>query len=143
MTTTMPSRRSNWPEKLTLFLMEKRQQPFDWATNNCAFFACDWIAILTGFDPARPFRRCVKSALSAERAFASEGGVEGIATRICVEQGWPECPVSHARRGDVAVVDTEHGPALGVVVGSQTAHAGPHGIVYLPLAGARRAWRIG
>jgi hypothetical protein len=136
------NRPQDWPMRLHLFLVEKRAQPFDWKTNNCAFFACDWIAILTGKDPAAAYRPQVDSALSAARAM---GGltVEQIAERVCAENGWPEVPMKLARRGDVALIDTDAGDlALGVCEVGRVAFASPHGVHFLPTKRCRRAWRI-
>lgn len=135
-------RKSNWPALLSLFLAEKRAQPFDWTLNNCAFFACDWLAILTGVDPAANYRGEISSALSAGRVLAAAGGLERIAEEACARWDWPEVPVARARRGDAMLIDTTHGPALGVCIGGRTAFAGSGGVVYHPALKCRRAWRI-
>lgn len=146
---------SNWPAMLDLFIEEKRHQPFDWRHNNCAFFASDWIVILTGGeDPARAFRRGVTSPLTAARRLRAAGGLEQLAADYCAAHGWPECPVGQAQRGDWAMVMVDAAGivggqgacaayALGVVLGRVVAHAGPQGVVFVPKALARRAWRIG
>jgi hypothetical protein len=135
------SRPQDWPMRLHLFLVEKRAQPFDWRTNNCAFFACDWIAILTGKDPAAAYRPQVDSALSAARAMAGLT-VEQIAEKVCAESGWPEVSVKLARRGDVLLRDTDAGPALGVCEGAHVSFASKDGIILQPVKICRRAWRI-
>lgn len=134
---------NNWPGKLALFIEEKRHQPFDWATNNCCFFACDWLAMLTGIDPAASFRGQVDNALSAQRIMARAGGVECVAEEASSRWRWAETTVKLARRGDVVVFDTENGPALGVCLGALAAFAGPNGVEFKPMAACRRAWRIG
>lgn len=140
MTTTR--RRSNWPALLAEFIAERSARPFDWSRNNCAFFACDWIARLTGVDPAASFRDAVDSALSAQRALVAAGGLERIADEACARWRWPASSVALARRGDVVAFDTEHGPALGVCLGARAAFAGPQGVEFQPVAQCRRAWRI-
>lgn len=135
-------RKSNWPAALTLFLNEKQQQPFDWKENNCSFFASDWVAILTGIDPAANYRASVDSALSAARVLAEAGGIESITEQECAANNWPEVSPRLAQRGDVCLVDSEAGPALGVVAGSSAAFAGPRGVEFVPVSACRRAWRI-
>lgn len=143
MTTPAPRlRRSNWPALLALFLAEKRAQPFDWAENNCAFFACDWLALATGVDPAADFRGTIDSPLAALRALEAGGGLETLVVQACARWDWPEVPPAYARRGDLATLAAEGGPALGVVVGAQVACAGPSGVEFRPLAASLRAWRI-
>lgn len=132
----------NWPAALALFIEEKRAQPFDWRQNNCAFFACDWLAILVRVDPAKPYRRRCTSAVSAARLLRAGSGLVALASEDFARRGWPEVPPARARRGDVATTTTPQGEALGVVIGAQVAHAGPNGLVFTPLANCRRAWRI-
>ena len=136
-------RRSNWPRLLADFLAEKRAEPFDWARNNCAFFACDWIALCTSVDPAADVRDEVTSALSAGRVLRARGGLVQIAGEACFRWAWPEVAPRLAQRGDVAVHDTPQGPALGVVLGAQVAFAGASGVVLQPLTSCTAAWRIG
>lgn len=137
------SRCEDWPEKLELFIEEKRHQPFDWRANNCCFFACDWLAILTGKDPAHGLRERVTSDLSAARVLKQRGGVEGIAEAECKRRKWPDVPVPYAMRGDLMLIDTPQGPALGVCLGADVAFAGLGGVSFVTLAGCRRAWRVG
>lgn len=134
---------NNWPSALELFIEEKRHQPFDWAHNNCAFFACDWIAILVGIDPAAKLRARVISAVSAARALKQRGGLESIAAKAFARQRWPEVKTIFAQRGDVVVTDTDDGPALGVSLGEKVAFMSAAGLTFRSIAYCRRAWRIG
>jgi hypothetical protein len=134
-------RPQDWPTRLALFIEEKRHQTFNWKENNCAFFASDWIAILTGEDPASEYRSKVDSPLSAARALG-DVTVEQVAERVCAEHGWPEVSPKLARRGDVVLRDTEHRPAMGVCEGERAVFAAPDGLAFLPAAQCRRAWRI-
>lgn len=132
----------NWPRALSSFIESRRTQPFDWAGNNCCFFACDWIAALTAIDPAADLRPQVASAADAVRVLTEQGGVEQIAASRCQQYGWPEVAPAFAQRGDIAMVSTDHGPALGVVIGAKIAHPGPEGLTFLPLTAALRAWHV-
>ena len=132
-----------WPEKLDLFIQEKRDQAFDWATNNCAFFAADWVTILVGLDLAAAFRDKITSPLAAYRAVEAAGEVDAIAAEQLEAAGFPEIPLIYARRGDVVTTDTRHGPAMGVFLGHAGAFAGTEGVDFVKTADLRRAWRIG
>lgn len=136
------ARVSNWPAVLLDFLEEKRTQHFNWQNNNCCLFACDWIKRLTGIDPAVGLRKRIKSEEDAKAILAEFGGVEQIAADRCALHLWPEVPVLYALRGDIAMIMTPEGPALGVVAGKVIAHAGPNGVTYRPLTDGKRAWRI-
>lgn len=135
-------RANNWPAKLALFIEEKRRVPFDWASNNCAFFACDWLAIVHGVDPASELRGQITGALSAARIMDEAGGVEAIAAAACARWGWPEVPVGAAMRGDIVVTDNPGGPSLGVCDGAQAVFAGTNGIEFRRMEDCRKAWRI-
>jgi len=136
------SRCSNWPTELARFIAERRERPFDWATNNCCFFACDWLRILTGRDLAADFRSQVSSALDAKRLLAAGGGLDAMAASVFAANGWSECEPQFAQRGDIVEVQTETGPALGICVGSYSVFAGEAGLERRETNLALRAWRI-
>lgn len=138
----MSTRCENWPRVLATFIEQHRDTPFDWQHNNCALFACDWIAQLTGHDPAASLRPGITSALSAARVVAAHGGIEAIADAACAAQGWPSCENTFARRGDVVLYDTDTGPALGVCIGLLSAFAGADGVTFVNTLSTRAAWRI-
>lgn len=132
-------RTEHWPTKLALFIDEKRDQPFDWKLNNCGFFACDWIAMLVGVDPAEEFRKLDDRAL---RKLIVKSDIELFATAAAEHWGWKEVAALYAQRGDVVSGNTPDGPALGVCCGAKTAFAGKNGLVWLLTGECRKAWRI-
>lgn len=140
----MTRRKTNWPEKLNELIDARRAQPFAWGSNDCCLFACDVILELIGIDPANDLRGKYSTELGAARLLADIGGVEGIANDRCQGCGFEELPgPAFAQRGDVVLRDTpEHGATLGVCVGSRVAFVGPDGLVFIPPAACRRAWRV-
>lgn len=140
----MTRRILNWPEKLTELIDARRARPFEWGSNDCCLFACDVILELTGIDPAADLRGTYSSELSAVRLLSQLGGVAGIATARCEANGFPEWPdPAFAQRGDVVLRDSpEHGPTLGICIGSSVAFVGEQGLVFIKLSDCLRAWRI-
>lgn len=136
------TRCNNWPEKLDLFIEEKRRQAFDWRSNNCAFFAADWLAILVGVDLAEKFRGKVTSPRSALDVIQAGGEVDAIAAQELERIGASEVAVALARRGDIVTTETRHGPAMGVWLGHCAAFAGPEGVQFIRAEEIRRAWRV-
>lgn len=144
----------NWPNLLNDFIASREAAPFKWGTNDCCMFVCDEILAITGIDPASPdYRGHYDSALGAARLFNRSGGVEQIADAICKAQGFGECPVFFAQRGDPMLIDvladgTPTDPekadscALGVCLGAKAAFVSPAGLVYHDVKKCRRAWRI-
>lgn len=130
-------RRENWPASLANYVEERSKMPFAWGKNDCCSFACSWIHILVGFDPSAEF--IYNDAKSALNILKREGGVEEIAIAICEQWGWPECAPVRAQRGDVVLIDTDNGPALGICVGSRCVFPGN---LFRLTGECRRAWRI-
>jgi hypothetical protein len=151
-----------WPELLGKFICERVTQPFAWGTNDCATFACDAVLTMTGIDLAKPLRGGYTTALGAARQMreflrgletkletSSEVSLESsrlelVAEKIAREWLIDEVPILKAQRGDIALLDTELGAALGVVSlnGWEILAPGTEGLMRLPLRSASRAWRI-
>lgn len=131
----------NWPAKLAEFFATEGLAPFVWGERDCCLFACNGIRAITGLDPAAEmFRGKYRGATGAARLLKKHGGVEAVAVARCAELGFVEwARVYQARRGDVVLLDTPEGPALGVCDGVNVRFAG--GARKL-LGECRRAWRI-
>ena len=49
-------RLEDWPERLAAFVEARRAMPFRWGQNDCALFAADAVAAVTGVDLAERWR---------------------------------------------------------------------------------------
>jgi hypothetical protein len=131
---------------LNKFLEEKRLAPFQWGVNDCCLFASDWIRLITGWDPAGPegwaLRGTYSTALSATRHLRGLGGVVSLADRVVLMVGGYKVAPRHARRGDLALIPTPHGPALGVVGHPKVAAPGRAGTVFFRKQDLEHFWRI-
>jgi cell wall-associated NlpC family hydrolase len=136
----MSERIDNWPSAFVAAAEKMRGAPFQWGQNDCCIGACDVIAAITGIDPGADLRGRYTTALGAARVLKPLGGVEQIAEDRCKANGWAEIPLLMAQRGDIAIIDTEHGPAVGVCIGATVLFAGG---AERKLNECRRAWRIG
>lgn len=134
------TRREDWPEQLLGFVEARRDVPFAWGANDCALFAADAVQAMTGHDFAAGFRGRYRTALGAMKALRSNGAAD-LAAYLTRVLGAPVAPAL-ARRGDVVVFAAVEGPALGVVVGSQAAAAGPEGVTWVPASRWQQAWRV-
>lgn len=110
-----------------------------WGTWDCCLAAADEVQAITGIDFAKDYRGYTDKA-GAYRALqrVCQGGVREAATR---ELGQPQ-PALMAQRGDVCLVSTELGEALGWCIGSKVACAGPTGLTFIPLKQALVSWRV-
>ncbi len=136
-----PSRRPDWPARLTRFLDQRREWPFAWGYHDCCLAACDWVKEAAGWDPAAGFRNAYDDRDGALRALRTLGA--GTLTETARTIGGPPLvSVRFARRGDVALIRSPAGPALGIVIGDRIAAAAPAGWSFVPLDDAIMAWRI-
>ncbi|MFQ5783616.1 MAG: hypothetical protein ACE5H8_02180 [Alphaproteobacteria bacterium] len=134
-------RRVDWPERLARTVRAAQGRRFAWGGHDCALFVCDCILAMTGCDPAARFRGRYRTARGAARALRRIAGVatlDALATRLL---GAP-VPVATAKRGDIVLLDTDDGPALGVVIGARAAFTSPRGLAFVPVSAPRRAWRV-
>jgi len=140
----MSKRKSNWPSLLTLFIEEKKNLPFEWGQNDCCMFTAEWICILTGQYPetAKKLRGTYNTSEGAAKIIEAIGGVEIILQKEADLKGWKSCPIAFAQRGDLALIDTDNGPSLGVVIGASVIYAGRLGCIEMPINKCRKAWRV-
>ena len=129
-------RKENWPEILAGEIKAAKSRPFSWGQHDCCAFAARVVQALTGEDFLQDFP-AYHDAVGAG-AILGEGTVEDIAN-VCL--GEPIPPLS-AQRGDVCLIDTPDGPALGICDGAWIWCAARTGLNCRPLADARHAWRV-
>lgn len=131
----------NWVERLHAAIDRQSEAPFDYATLNCALFAAENVDAVLG-DESK-YAEAIRAEFADEagaRAFMDrEGGLEAAVTKRLGE------PVAwwHLRRGDVALIETPEGPALGTCLGDVIILLGPDGIASLKLDKVLKGWRVG
>lgn len=128
-----------WPQILADFIAAA-DRPFCWGTWDCGLLAADCVQAMTGVDIAAEFRGRYTTARGARRVM--RGSMAEMMARVSHTYGMPEIRPAMAQRGDMVMVDTPLGDALGICVGARVACAGPDGLAMLPLSAARCAWRV-
>lgn len=135
-------RTQDWPERLTQFIEANAKRSFAYGTWDCALFAASACDVMTGDDPAREVRGAYTTADGALRTLLRHFGawsVGGLADRLLGGR----IPVALAQRGDIVLLNTERGDALGVCIGAKSAHPGPDGLMFKPIEESSMAWRLG
>lgn len=134
-------RHQSWPLLLEETIDRFRLMKFTWGVADCCLFAAECVKATTGVDFAVPYRGRYRSKRGAYKAMkrVAGGGVTEVASHAL---GKPLPTTMLARRGDVVLVNTEEGPALGICVGAKCAYLGPAGLVFLGLDVAQAAWRV-
>ena len=132
----------NWPSLLEQELQARMRRKFEWGQQDCCTFASALVAAMTGVNIARMFGP-YKSQVGAARILKRVGGVIGLMQRVAERFQLTQLPgVLYARRGDVCLIKTADGDALGICIGASVAGAGVDGVELVPLNSAMRAWRI-
>lgn len=121
-------------DKLRAWLQIQKRRPFAWGSCDCVMFAAEWVGVVTGRDPAGPWRHSYGDASAAGRVVVQLGGWAALGH--C--SGWRvradgERPVM----GDVALLRQWGDPAE-----HRYAIAGSDGWIVKPLGGgwARVPW---
>lgn len=118
----------DWPQRLSLALEQRRSTPFAWGRNDCAIFAADMIATITGRDFAIAFRGRYKTKAGS--------------TKMLRAHGWSDLSDladAHLRRragrptrGDVVLYAGRHGAFLGIYWSGQVYGPGAEGVTAWP-----------
>ncbi|MFA9204956.1 MAG: hypothetical protein ACEQSH_00710 [Bacteroidia bacterium] len=125
-----------WEKALQLFLTEYRNRPFEWAVNDCATFAGEWVKRATGqvlFEPD------YTDAMGAARRM---GGQTEFAAQVTAILGEPAANTAMAGRGDVVLVGLDGRSCLGVVEGMYVAAPGEQGMTLIPRTAILTLWSI-
>lgn len=144
MTTTL-KRLPDWRPRLGRIIDSAREVPFQWGMFDCALHVSNCIRAMTGCsDPAATFRGKYSDEAGAAAIYGPS--LQQFIASQAQSLGFPEIPVTLARRGDVVFVDnaTPQG-CVGVVSldGRYVSCAGEKGIVMVTIDRWRRAWRVG
>lgn len=129
--------------RLTQFLAEHDNAPFDWATHNCCHFAARWVKNVTGRDPMAglPVTRDVRAA---RRLLRGLGGTMVDAWTAQLGYG-PLASPKLAQTGDVVLLPMleRDGAVMGICAGGVAVVATAEGaIAFVPMADVTHAWRI-
>lgn len=132
-------RSRGWQKSLVAYLAQVRQAPFQPGKNDCALFAAGAVAAQTGQDYAAPYRGRYTTISGGLRVLRRDGFADHIALAA---HHLPEKPPVFASPGDLAVVEVQDGPALGVVQGSLVYVLGPDGVRLIDAALIVRAFGV-
>lgn len=141
----MITRADDWQLILGAELEKAAAVPFQWGAHDCCLFACDVIRAMTGVDLGAEFRGKYEDAAGAAEVIAAATGGKGLDAligQICAAHDMPEIAPAFAWRGDVALFDSDLGPAVGIIAGSEAAYLGPEGLTMIPVEQLRKAWRV-
>lgn len=131
----------DWPSRLATVLNAAETRRFSYGTHDCTLFAANCVFAMTGHDPAAFLRGTYRDENQAFEILNKNGGMKSAVTAAL---GIPCKNMRAAMRGDVAMVETKRGHALGVVdlTGARIASAGDDGLAFLPLKRGLMFWSV-
>lgn len=129
----------DWRPRLLAYVSEAARTPFEEGKHDCALFFAGAVEAMTGVDYAAPFRGRYTTTRGGLRVLRRDGFADHIALAA---HHLPDKPPAFLAVGDGAVVETDDGPALGVVQGAQIYILMPQGLGLVPLTAAARGFGV-
>lgn len=134
------TRRLDWRPRLSAYLAELAGQSFRPGRFDCALFVAGAIEVMTGHDFAAAYRGAYRSIEDGLSDLAEAGFSDHVAF---VAAHLPEVHPAFAQAGDVAVVEENGAPALGLVQGEYVYVVLPSkGLGLLPRTALLRAFKV-
>ena len=132
-------KRPTWKADLRAYLAAQAETPFHFGQCDCGAFAGGAVEAMTGSNPHAKLAGKYKTMKGALRALKRLGHDDHVAYAAST---LTEIAPAFASFGDIAVVNSPEGPALGVVIGAHIEVRAPHGRTVVPLTDAIRAFRV-
>lgn len=134
-------RLTDWRARLHRYLCAARTRPLQPGQHDCCLFGAGAIEAMTGVDLAAPYRGRYTTFSGGRRVLRRDGHADHVAL---IAAHLPEAHVSTALAGDIAILPTEDGPAVGVVSDGGVAYVlSPSGGLSLcPMAPVQRLFKV-
>lgn len=132
-------RLADWPDRLAQHIEKWRNRKFRWGTSDCSMFVLQAEKAMCGESRFQDFVGSYSSEKGSVEALSEigEGSLEAT-----VDARLQSIPIKMAKRGDVALIETQDGDALSLVIGNQIAAMSKQGLVFMPLSAAKKVWSV-
>lgn len=130
----------DWADRLNQHIKQHLNTPFKWGEFDCCLFPANAIQTMTGIDFAEEFRGHYSTAIGAKRALVKYG--QGNIKLTIEAKFGPALHRLMAGRGDLVLIDTPLGEALGMVWSGKIWATGEHGLITLPMRNALCCWEV-
>lgn len=134
-----------WEERLANLVAWAQEQSYHPGQFDCCMFAASTVEVLTGEDPAAPFRGTYSTDEGAAAVLKPYGGIRGLAEAIAWERGFQAVAPPLAQRGDVVFAVIDGRETLGICVGLRAAFpslAGGLALLRMSSPTIQMAWHI-
>jgi len=127
-----------WESLLAAHLAAARTRPFAWGDHDCVLWSAEWVATLSGTDPAADWRGKYATAEEAASVLAAMGFTSWA---DLAAPHLPAIPVARARRGDIMAHPVNGG--LGICDGIHAYFVTERGLTRVEYTKCPRAWAVG
>jgi len=139
----MMRRIAGWESALFDATRAAMPRAYEWGVHDCVTFAADCVEAMTGSDPIADLRGHWRGPVSARRIMTEEGA---DTLGDLAAQRLPEIAPSLAQRGDIVLCkgdgDSDE-EFLAVCQGHTAVGPAANGLIHVPMAQAKRAYRVG
>jgi len=132
-------RQQDWAQRLAEYVGAVARTPYQPGVHDCALFVAGAVEVMTGVDHARGLRSKYTTVAGGMKQLKKRGYADHV---DFVAQHHEEVPPLTAWQGDIAVVPSPEGDAVGVVQGRFIYVVGVKGVGCLELKDAVRAFRV-
>lgn len=132
-------RTENWQHDLLMYLAEIAPQSGEIGQHDCVIFSAGAVHAMTGWYPD-PSLFDYRSIVEGHRSL----NAMGYATLAAyLDDHFPTQAAVFARPGDLVLVLSDDGEALGVMQGEMAYVVGPHGLGLYPANAVLASWKVG
>lgn len=131
-------RKDGWESRLAELIESKRNIPFCWQTNNCLGFVAEAEIAVQGFTEFPEALRPMTNKFSAMRIIKKNAD----SLDDWIDQKYQRISILSAQRGDICMIETPEGAAVGVCIGHNATFVGQDGLEFVPMSLTIKAWRV-
>jgi len=131
------SRLPDWRDRLRDVITAHAKKSFKWGEQDCCVFAAECYKAQTGIDPLQQWRGQYSDIRTARRLMVPYGGLRGS-----LESVFGEPHKRAPEDGDVLLLDTQLGDAVGVFADGRALSTGPSGLTPIPYANIKAVWGV-
>lgn len=131
-------RPNGWEGRLAREFADASRRDFEYGRHDCATFANKCVLAINGTSAWSVDFGRYGSEAGAARAIRRAGGLV-----VGLDRHAPRVALNDASRGDLALIETPKGPAVGVIDGRNILIAAdPTGLAVVPRSCATIAWKV-
>lgn len=131
-------RKDGWETRLADLIESKRNIPFCWKTNNCLGFVAEAEIAVQGFTEFPEVLQPLENKFAALRLIRKNGKT----LDEWIDKKYQRISILSAQRGDICMIETSEGAAVGICIGHNATFVGSHGLEFVPMSLTIKAWRL-